>query len=117
MVLYSYALCCTTHRPCQWARRTAARCQSHGEGVAVAREWLRHASLLVCWLAYRCECGECLWRLEYWRGEQVETIRSDSVTVRPEKDCSMYEFAPRSGTNSCVWRGMAWRAGAGGDRR
>ncbi|HUV73371.1 MAG TPA: hypothetical protein VMW79_03605, partial [Anaerolineae bacterium] len=70
----------------------------------MAREWLRHASLLVCWLAYRCECGECLWRLEYWRGEQVETIRSDSVTVRPEKDCSMYEFAPRSGTNSCVWR-------------
>jgi len=68
--------------------------------------WLRHPSLLVCYLAYRCECPECPWRLEYWRGEQVETIRSDSVTVRPEKDCSAYEFVPRSGTSSCVWRGM-----------
>ena len=76
------------------------------KGSAWPLVWLRHRSLLVCNLAYRCECGECLWRLEYWRGEQVETIWSDSVTVRPEKDCSAYEFVPRSGTSSCVWRGM-----------
>ena len=80
---------------------------SMAKSWAWPRDWLPDASVLVCCLAYRCECGERLWRLEYRRGEQLQTLRSASVTVGPVKNCSVYEFMPRSGTGSCVWRGMA----------